>query len=265
MKMKPASDGFALPLVLWLIALMVAAIAMLAMTASNRHLQSSTMADRVEAETAARAGINYAVARMDARLGEQRWLPDGQPHQWNYGGHALTITIRDEWGKFDLNAGDPDVLRALMQLQDIPPEQISAIINGLGAMRAARLSRQEGLNDANNMPTRIFNVASLSQLPGVSPETLASLAPELTVYSGRSLPDITLADARMRTALVAAGKAAGMPVGNANGSGLYNIDVVASRPDHPPGRVNVVLQGTPRYDGGIEIRWLAWEHGRWQQ
>ncbi len=264
MKTRSANDGFALPLVMWLIALMVAAIAMLALAASNRHLQSSTLGDRVEAEAAARAGINYAVARMDAGLGEQRWRPDGQPHAWNYNGHELTITIRDEWGKFDLNAGDPDVLRALMQLQDIPPDQISAVINGVGAMRAARLSRQEGAG-GNDMPTRLFNVASLSQLPGVAPETLARLAPELTVYSGRPLPDIASADARMRSALVAAGKAAGTPVGNANGSGLYDIDAVASRADRPPGRVQVVLQWTPRYDGGIEVRWLAWEHGRWQQ
>lgn len=265
MKGEVAQGGFALPLVLWLIALMVAAIALLAMSASNRHLESSTLGDRVEAEAAARAGINYAVARMDARLGAQRWLPDGQPRQWNYDGHELTITVRDEWGKFDLNTGDPDVLRALMQLEDIAPEQVSAVINGLGAMRAARLSRQEGMNDVNGAPTRMFNVASLSQLPGVSTETLARLAPELTVYTGRPLPDMTLADARMRTAMVAAGKAAGTPVGNANGSGLYDIDVVANRPDHPSGRMNVVLQLTPRYDGGIDIRWLAWEHGRWQQ
>ena len=137
---------------------------------------------------------------------------------------------------------------------------------GVGAMRAARLSRQEGAGSAD-MPTRLFNVASLSQLPGVAPETLARLSPELTIYTGRPLPDMALADARMRSALVAAGKAAGAPVGNnnANGSGMYDIDVVASRQDRPPGRVQVVLQWTPRYDGGIEVRWLAWEHGRWQQ
>ncbi|WP_165782415.1 type II secretion system protein GspK [Solilutibacter silvestris] len=253
-----------MPLVLWLIAIMTTAIALLAMSASNRHLQSSTLGDRVAAEAAARAGINYAVARMDARLGAQRWLPDGQPRKWDYDGYELTIVIRDEWGKFDLNAGDPDVLRALMQLDDMPPDEMSAVIEGLGVMRTARLSRQEGMNDAGDMPTHLFTVASLSQLRGVSPEILARLAPELTVYSGRSLPDMGLADARMRTALMASGKAVGTPVGIATGSGLYDIDVTAIRPGKPPGRVWVVLQQMPRYDGGIEIKWLAWGHGVWQ-
>ena len=265
MTMMDRHRGFALPLVLWLIAILTVAIGLLALSSSNRHLESVTLSDRVAAEAAARAGIAYANLRLDPHLGTQRWAPDGQSHAWNYDDYELTIVIRDEWGKFDLNAGDPDVLRALMQLEEIAPDQASAVLDGLGAMHAARLSRQDGVTQATQTPARLFTVAALTQLPGVSAETLARLAPELTVYSGRMLPDAASADARMRSALVAAGKAAGTPVGAANGSGLYQIEATASRRGRPAGRVQVVEQWTPRYDGGIETRWLAWEHGRWQQ
>lgn len=258
-------DGFALPLVLWLIAILTVSVGLLTLSSSNRHLEAVTLSDRVAAEAVARAGIAYANLRLDPRLGAERWAPDGQSHAWNYDEYELTIVIRDEGGKFDLNAGDLEVLQALMQLGEIGPDQMSAVLNGLGAMRAARLSRQDGVTAPNAVPTRLFTVASLTQLPGVSGETLARLAPELTVYSGRALPDVALADARMRAALVASGKAVGTPVGSANGSGLYQIEVTAHRAERPPGQVQVVEQWAPRYDGGIDTRWLAWGHGRWQQ
>lgn len=273
------SRAFALPLVLWLIAVLMTLIVVLAYAARIGHIESRTQFDRVEAESAARAGITYAVARMDSSLGTDAWGPSLQRRSLELEGYRIDITIRDESGKLDLNSGDIEVLRALLQVRQIPADQASRLLAGVTAMRqnnarfASPLPPVPGAPPAaSGREQRIATLSTLRQWPGIAASTVAGLRDDLTVHSGLPLPDARLASAAMRQALVQTGRAPARVEdgtqefgGMEFGSGTFAIESVATRPGRPAGRIYVVLRAFPRSGGGMASTWLAWEHGRWTQ
>lgn len=280
MDCRRPSHGFALPLVLWLIAVLMTLIAVLAYSARVGHIESRAQLDRVEAESAARAGITYAVARMDPSLGVEAWGPSRQARSLELDGYRIAITIRDEAGKLDLNSGDVEVLRALLQEKQVPQDQASRLLAGVMAMRqhnARFISPLPPVPGAPPPPAagrnqRIEALSALRQWPGVRTDTVAALADDLTVHAGLSLPDARQASPAMRRALVQTGRlSATAAVADSTsgqvefGSGTYAIESVATRPGRPAGRIRVVLRVFPRSGGGMASTWLAWEHGRWTQ
>lgn len=267
--------GFALPLVLWLIAILMTMVAVLAYSAKVGHIESRAQFDRVQAEAAARAGIAYAVARSDRTLGSDAWGPSMAPRQWQLDGWDIEISMRDEAGKFDLNHGDTDLLAALLRAKQVPADQAARIVGGVQALR------RDNAGVANPMPAvpgapppvvgKARSIASLSELrqwPGVGADALARIGGELTVHGNSAQPEWRLASPAMREALAAIGRA-GTDTSPASGvefgSGTYAIESIARRPGRPPGRVFVVLRAFPRASGGMASVWLAWEHGSWRQ
>ncbi len=280
MNMHRPSHAFALPLVLWLIAILMTLIVVLAYAARIGHIESRTQFDRVEAESAARAGITYAVARMDRSLGTDAWGASLQRRSLELDGYRIDITIRDESGKLDLNSGDIDVLRALLQVRQIPADQASRLLAGVTAMRQNNARFASPLPPVPGAPSsaaggrdqRIATLSTLRQWPGIAASTVAGLRDDLTVHSGLTLPDARLASAAMRQALMQTGRAptraenAAQEFGGMEfGSGTFAIESMATRPGRPSGRVYVVLRAFPRSGGGMASTWLAWEHGRWTQ
>ena len=267
--------GFALPLMLWLIAILMTMVAVLAYSAKVGHIEARAQFDRVQAEAAARAGIAYAVARNDRALGSEAWGPSMTPRRLQLDGWDIQITLRDEAGKFDLNQGDPDLLAALMQARQVPAEQRARIVGGLQALRRDNTGIAPPLPAVPGAPPpvtgvvrTIASVSELRQWPGVSAETLARIGGELTVHGNAAQPEWRLASPAMREALTAIGRAGtdtSPAAGPEFGSGTYAIESIARRPGRPPGRVFVVLRAFPRASGGMASVWLAWEHGSWGQ
>lgn len=268
--------GFALPLVLWLIAILMMMVAVVAYSAKVGHIEGRAQYDRAEAEAAAKAGIAYAVARSNPVLATEAWGPRLEAYALQLDGWSIRITIRDEAGKFDLNHGDPELLRALMQVEQVPADQAARLIAGL------QTSRQRNLGAVNPLPhtpgappatsdgkrERIVSVSELRQWPGIAPATLQRLRDELTVHGEQAVPQWRLASASMKRALANNGQVGveTAPVaGPEFGSGIYAIESVAERPGRSPGRVFAVLRVSPRAQGGMTSIWLAWEHGRWMQ
>lgn len=280
MSMHRSSHGFALPLVLWLIAVLMTLIVVLAYAARVGHIESRTQFDRVEAESAARAGITYAVARMDPSLGVEAWGPSLQQRGLELDGYRIRITIRDESGKLDLNTGDIELLRALLQVRQVPADQASRLLAGVMAMRQHNARFISPLPPVPGAPApasggrsqKIDALSTLRQWPGIAASSVAVLADDLTVYTGLTQPDARMASPTMRQALVLAGRLQAATSSDANsstspefGSGTYAIESVATRPGRPAGRIRAVLRVFPRSGGGMASTWLAWEHGRWTQ
>ncbi|WP_158601769.1 type II secretion system protein GspK [Solilutibacter pythonis] len=267
--------GFALPLVLWLIATLMTMVGVLAYAAKVGHIESRTQFDRVEAEAAARAGIVYAVARTDRGLGSEAWGPSMTPRRLRFEGWDITVNIRDESGKFDLNRGDPQLLRALLQLRQVPAGQAARLVERLESQRrgetalaAAAPPLPGAPASAGDKPGQIVSVSELRQWPGIAPATLDAIAGELTVNGASGQPEWRLASPLMRQALAATGVTgvdAAPTTGPEFGSGTYAIESIAERPGKPPGRIVVVLRVFPRGSGDMASTWLAWEHGKWQQ
>ncbi|KAF1717274.1 general secretion pathway protein GspK [Pseudoxanthomonas wuyuanensis] len=276
------SRGAALLLVLWLVALLTALIGAFALTARVEYLQGRVIRDGAQAQQVARAGIEYALARVADPQPQTRWLPDGRRYHWAFAGSQVEVRIVDESGKVDLNQADAPLLASLMMAlgheRPLAEALAAAILDwrDADALSQPSFSAEDPDYAAAGLPygakdAPFDTVAELGQVLGMTPEIFATLAPYLTIHSGRAMPDATYAPGPVLVAMGVDAQAwlaqrelplapeASQLVGA--GSGTYSID---SRAKLPEGR-EAVLRTVVRAGGGpvpgsvYTVLW--WEEG----
>jgi general secretion pathway protein K len=204
--------GAALLLVLWLIALLTALIGGFATTARVEYLQGRVLARGLVAEQAARAGIEYALVRLAEQDPRLLWQPDGRPYHWRFGEAQVEIRTIDEQGKVDLNAAQPPLLTALLRTFDVEQQQAARLAGAIVDWRDPDDLTQpagggeDGDYEAAGLPygakdAPFDTTAELLQVLGMTPQLYAQLAPHLTVFSGRDMPEATFASAPVLTAM----------------------------------------------------------------
>lgn len=196
--------GAALLLVLWLIVLLSALVGAFALTAKTEALQGRVLYHGIVAEQAARAGLDYAVTRIEQADPRLQWLPDGRDYRWQFADAGVTVRIVDESGKVDLNQADATLLGALFQAAGTPPDQAARVAGAILDWRDPDPLTQPsgGAEDPDyDAAGRVYgakdalfeSVAEVEQVLGMTPDLYARVAPYLTVYSGRMQPDPTFA------------------------------------------------------------------------
>lgn len=279
------SQGAALLLVMWLIALLTALIGAFALTARVEALQGKVLSGGVRAQELARAGMEYALVRLADTEPRTRWLPDGRAYAWRYADAELDLRIVDESGKVDLNQAGQPLLSALMQALGTErerAEQVSAAI--LDWRDADPLTQVNGGAEdpdyaAAGLPygakdAPFETVAEVEQVLGMDPELYARLEPYLTLYSGRGEPDPAYAQAPVliamgldpafyeaqRTGAAAAGTGPQV-VGAGSGSGTYSIESRARLEDGRIGMLRTVVRtGAGPIPGSVYTA-LRWQEG----
>lgn len=276
--------GAALLLVLWLIVLLSALVGAFALTAKVEGLQGRVLVHGIVADQGARAGLEYAMTRIDHADPRLRWLPDGREHRWAFADAAVAVRIVDESGKVDLNQADATLLAALFEAAGGEPQAAAQVAGAILDWRDtdpltqpsggaedpdyASAGRPYGAKDA------LFeSVAEVEQVLGMTPALYARVEPFLTVYSGRTQPDATFAPGMVLQAMgldveqLLARRAAWDPAAGADGqafvgnSGTYSIE---SRARLRNGR-EAVLRAVIRAGGngvpGAAYTPLRWEEG----
>ncbi|HLT43475.1 MAG TPA: type II secretion system minor pseudopilin GspK [Luteimonas sp.] len=285
--------GAALLLVLWLVALLAALVGSFALAARTEHLQGQVLARGTEAHALARAGLEYAIWRVSQPDRRLRWMADGREYRWDPGelapGADVRVRIVDEQGKVDLNMADATLLSALFQATGSPQPEAAAIAAAILDWRDvddleqpqggaedrdyAAAGRHYGAADAP-----FASVAELEQVLGMTPQVYARVAPHLTVFSGRPVPNPTFASAAVLSALgydpesVRAMREAWSPDSGAappqltpgqplvaDNSGTYSIESRA----RVRGRT-AVLRVVVR-SGGNGLQGSAWTPLRWEE
>lgn len=284
---RKSNRGAALLLVLWLLLLLAGLIGGFALTARVESMQGQVQVRGVAATAIARAGLEYALTRVDDADPRRRWTPDGRAQAWSYGDAQLTITLVDENGKVDLNQADLNLLTELFRAVGEPGERAARLAAAVVDWRDPDVLTQPsgGAEDADyaaaGLPygakdAEMESVAELEQVLGVSPALYAKVEPYITVHSGRAAPDPAFAPAVVLDAMGQDGKAlvaarAAPVAGNpgsadagrlvASGSGTYSIESRARLPD---GRESV-LRAVVRVGGnavpGMTYTVLRWEEG----
>ena len=260
-------------------------IAMLAVAASRETRTLAVIAanERLAAQNRAAADAGIAAAAL-ALAAEARGLPvrvpaaspaladgsapvlgragaaipiDGRPLRWSHGEAAVTLTIMAERGRYDLNAGDPALLPAVLA---------AAGVRDRDAAAAQILARRQRGRDGRSIPWRIGDPGfagpgELGGLPALSRAEIARLTPLVTTVSRRAAPDPALApealyralpldpDTRRRLDAVRAGPP-GPPV--LAGPEAFTITAVAVQPGG--GRVEVSARLEVRPDGAPAVR-----------
>ena len=285
----PRVHGAALLLVLWLIVLLTALVSAFAMTARVESLQGRVLVRGLEAQVAARAGLEYALTRIDQADPRLHWQPDGSPHPWRYNGARLEIRIVDENGKVDLNHADFALLAALLGALGVEPAEASRLAAAIVDWRDTDLLTQAagGAEDADYASAgraygakdgNFESIAELEQVLGFTPELYARLAPHVTIHSALPRPDPQFASAPVLDAIgldgtaviearaqvdpvsgaPAAGSMPGIGMPGARGSGTYSIESLARTADGRESLLRAVVragQGVVPGSAYLPLRW----------
>ncbi|WP_249040990.1 general secretion pathway protein GspK [Marilutibacter maris] len=286
---RRARTGAALLLVLWLITLLTALVGGFALASRIEALQGRVLVSGLVAGNAARAGIEYAMTRVDQTDPRLQWRPDGQPYTWRYGGAEVEVRIIDENGKVDLNQADMNLLTELLRVlgsDQVEAARLAAAIldwrdtdpltqaaGGAEDADYAAAGRAYGAKDA-----QFESIAELEQVLGFTPEIYARIEPHVTVFSGMQRPDSAFASAAVLDAMGLDGEllvdqrrqvdpVTGQPLPGAGGqdlvgsrSGTYSIDSRARLAD---GR-ETVLRAVVR-SGGSAVPGMAYTVLRWEE
>lgn len=277
--------GAALVLVLWLIVLLSSLIGAFALTARVEQLQGSSGVDMARGGELARAGIEYGLYRLAGTPDRPAWVPDGRSYQWQYAGVPIQITLTAESGKVDLNQADAVLLTALLQQggaeQALAQRLAAAIMDWRdsddllqpGGAEAAQY-QAAGLPyaPANNY---FLSIAELRRVLGMTPELFDAVAPWLTIWSQRSLPEaLYAADPVLRAmgqdpALVHAQRQAMVASGGggplASGTDSFSIQSRAQLGDGRVVSVDAVLRTGPSEVAGSTYTMLRWQQGMGRQ
>lgn len=277
--------GVALLLVLWLIALLTALVGAFALTAQVEALQGRVLVRGLAAANAARAGVEYAMTRIDADDPRRQWLPDGRPYTWRYAGAEVEVRIVDEGGKVDLNQAPVPLLASLLATLGIDASEAGRLAAAIVDWRDPDSLAQPagGAEDADYQAAgRAYgakdapfeSITELEQVLGITPQVYAGIAPLVTVYSGRPQPDPAFAPAQVLDAM---GMDAAALIENrrridpvtglspsaaalADTSGTYSIDSRARLADGRESALRVVVRA-----GGNAVPGMAYTALRWQE
>lgn len=273
--------GAALVIVMWLVALLTALVGAYAATARIEYMQGRGLHGAVVAESAARAGLEYAMVRVQSGQPESAWVPDGRPYRWAFGAAEVEVRIVDESGKVDLNTVDAGLLGSLFRVLGAEEGQADAVAAAIVDWRDGDEFTQPmgGAEDpqyaAAGLPygakdAPFETVAEVEQVLGMDRALFEAAARHLTVFSGMPQPDARFASGEVLQALgndpalVLQQREGGeglAPDLVGAGSGTYSIDSRARLAD---GR-QAVLRAVVRAGGGglpgSAYVPLAWEEG----
>lgn len=273
-------------LVLWLIALLTALVGAFALSAQVEGLQVRVLVRGLAAGNAARAGMEYALTRLENPDPLLQWLPDGRPYTWRYADADIEVRITDENGKVDLNNAQMPLLTALLRRLEVEQSEAARLAGAIVDWRDPDLLTQPsgGAEDpdyasagraygAKDAPFE--SVAELQQVLGFTPELYAGIQPLVTVYSRLPQPDpafapVLVLDAMgMDGALLVEQRRRIDPVtgrspeagGMANRSGTYSIHSRARLFDGRESALRVVVNSGGNAVPGIAYTALHWEEG----
>ncbi len=199
MRLTGDRRGFALLSVLWGLAILSIAAASLAASTGLSYRTERNALRRTERETLMEAAINRAIlALVDQRV-EKRWRIDGAVYDFTFGGAKIRVSIQDELGKIDLNAGDPSLLLGLLRSAGLGADEAASLADKILDWR--EVGDAHRLNGAKEPAYRAAgyvygprngpfqSIDELKLVMGMTPELFARFAPAITIYSGRPLID----------------------------------------------------------------------------
>ncbi len=194
--------GFALLLVIWVLAVLAVLAAGLAASTHSETALARNGLEAARARALAEAGIARAMAGLLEPDPLKQWHPDGRTYQVEFAGGKITLRIEDEGGKFDLNTTPPELLANLCAELEIDADASAALLAAIVERRAAIPAAARapapglpsrlglfpglpfGLSEQRRIGAAAFGtVEELRQIEGVERDTFERLRPYLTVYA----------------------------------------------------------------------------------
>lgn len=201
--MKRRQRGVALLVVMWACTLLAILLGGYAVLAHTEGLQSSFQFQQTRAHYAAEAGVMRAIYALQAPNIADRWTADGRIYPFAYDDAKVGVSVISESGKVDLNAATPDVLASLFRAAGVDPVRAATLSQAVIDWRSFAISQQQGAQrtaaytaagrDYGPRNGPFASVEELQMVLGMDPGLYETIAPDVTIWSGRSSPDATTA------------------------------------------------------------------------
>lgn len=193
--MRRCEQGFALFIVIAVLALMAALVADFVTLAQTDIRATRNMVERARVRTLAEAGYTIAVADLLDPVAGRALPTDGRSREVLFDGGVITLAIQDEAGKIDLNWAPMELISAMLDGLDIPGDVEGRILDAVAERRAAvplppyapgdiaasALLGGPTLKKLALMP--FANVGELQSLAKIDQASFERIVPSLTVYS----------------------------------------------------------------------------------
>lgn len=204
--MSDRRKGFALVSVLWAVALLslIAHSMVSDSTTATMAERSGWMREKLERDML--VGLAHTILSLTDSRVERRWFPNGKSQKLVFDGASMTISVRDEIGKIDLNYADGDIIYSLLKNIGLPKQEAEDLRDRIIAWRSPPDSTSF---DKGNPAKTLYrprhapfqSVDELALVKGISMELLEKVRPALTVHSQASTIDPQVASRQAIEAL----------------------------------------------------------------
>lgn len=274
--------GMALLLVLWAATLLAILLGGYAVLARTQGLQARYRLAQTQAHYAAQAGLMRAVLGLYDTQPTERWVADGRSYRFAFGAAQVEVSAVSDNGKVDLNTAPPQVLQDLLRAAGLSAEaaqqlatQIVTWRRPLVASRVAGIAPLDYLAAGRDYRPRYGPFASIEELQmveGMTPKLYARLASQVTIWSGRPIPDANTAPplalraipgmsvAQVQAILAARAGNATNPAQVVNGD-TQSIKSVATLADGTQAQLRATIRWHPNQAGVEPYAVLRWREG----
>lgn len=182
----PSQRGAALIVALWALAILSLLMATVVSTLRLENKQSAFELQRSHALIGAESGIALVVEKLLSPNAEKSDA-DGHEYSQDLDGMQLTLSVRSERGKLDMNFADVESISKLVRYLGASQAQAELLTNNLKARRASG--------------SLMTVIEQLQTLPGVDSALYERLLPDVTIWSSLGTPDPAYATNDIRAAL----------------------------------------------------------------
>ena len=185
--------GFALVLVIWVLALLAVLAASVAADSRSEAVITRNRLETAQARAIADAGVTLALAGLIDPDPAARWPADGGRRRLRYGGGTIEVTVQDEGGKINLNKAPAEFIGSLLAELGAGAAEQAAVTNGILDRRRAfaraagplpsRFFFQSGTYDFDAAKQPFATVSELRLVAGLSDRLYQAIRPFVTVYS----------------------------------------------------------------------------------
>lgn len=185
--------GIALVLVLWVIALLTSMASSLVVTTRTELSLARNRLAEAELRALSDAAVTMIAFRLMSTEEQDRWFPDGNPHQWEFNGKMVEIKLYNEGSRIDINRASNTTLIGLFKAVDIAEIDASKLANAIidwrdtddastfpGGGESPDYKAAGRPYGSKNAP--IASIAELRLILGLTPEIIALIIEAITLH-----------------------------------------------------------------------------------
>jgi general secretion pathway protein K len=193
-RQRARQQGIALVLVMWAGVLLAVVLSSFILERRTETLVMHNSLSMARAEAIADAGVQRAVWEMyRTDNAPEAWKRDGSVQHWSFDGVPVTVEIRDESAKIDINTASDALMRGMFLSIGMADEDAAKVVDAILDWRDAdSFKRPNGAEEpeyrAAGLPYKPANapfqaIEELQLVLGMRPDIYRRIAPMITVFS----------------------------------------------------------------------------------